>query len=74
MSREEVVDYRSEPCPSPVIKTIKKVMNMRSGECLVIYTDLEECVELIKNALELLSVKSIEVSRVNNYWVIRVTK
>lgn len=74
MSTEEILDFRGEQCPGPIIKTIRKLTSISSGCVLVIYTDVEECVELIKNTLELMEFKSFSINREKNYWIIRIEK
>jgi len=71
---KEVLDFRGEPCPGPLIKTIRKLADALNGVLIEVLTDIEECVKAISETLELLEVKNISVERVNNYWRIRIEK
>ncbi|MEM4620854.1 MAG: sulfurtransferase TusA family protein [Desulfurococcaceae archaeon] len=73
LSCREVFDFRRKSCPEPVIKTIRKVTSMSSGDCLIIYVDKEDCLELIKNTLELMGIKH-RILREQNYWIINIEK
>jgi len=68
----ETLDFRGEPCPGPLVKTIRKISSMSSGSELVILTDIEDCVKIIRETLELLGVKSINITHEKNYWIIHV--
>jgi len=68
----ETLDFRGEPCPGPLVKTIRKISSMSSGSELVILTDIEECMKIIRETLELIGVKTISIRHENNYWIIHI--
>ena len=70
----EILDYRGEPCPGPLVKTVRKISNMREGSEIYILTDIEECMKTIRETLELLDIKEVNVKRETSYWVIHVKK
>ena len=48
----KVLDFRGVKCPEPVVKTVDEVARSRVGDELVVYSDSEECVKAIVEALE----------------------
>ena len=70
---KRVLDFRGEPCPGPLVKTIRVLSSMKEGEVLHVLTDIEECMKSIREAVELLDVERVEVVRENGYWVIKVS-
>jgi len=65
---EKVMDFRGEPCPGPLIKTVKTLSNLGENKELVVLTDIEECMKTIKEAVELLDVTEVTVKRENKHW------
>ncbi|MET1159782.1 MAG: sulfurtransferase TusA family protein [Thermoprotei archaeon] len=70
MNSEKILDFRGEPCPGPLIRTIRTISSMKKGEVLVVLTDIEECMKSIRDSVELLEPANIEVSRESGYWKI----
>jgi len=70
MENGRVLDFRGEPCPGPLVKTIRTLSSMKEGEELIVITDIEECMKTIREAVELLDVESIEVVEENRCWKI----
>jgi len=70
----EVLDFRGEPCPAPLIKTIRKIANLEKGGEVIVLTDREDCVTTIRETLELLEIRTLVIERAEDHWMIRITK
>lgn len=70
----EYLDLRNKPCPGPLVRTIRKVTYMEAGSKLIVLTNSEECVRVIRELVSALDVKSVEVVNEGTHWSIRVEK
>jgi TusA-related sulfurtransferase len=46
------LDFRGEECPGPLVKTIRVLSKLRKGEKLVVLTTSKDCVEMLKQTIE----------------------
>jgi len=67
-----VLDVREEECPGPLVKTARTFAKLSKGDELIILTNIEECVHLIRETVETLNVDSIHIKKIKNYWEIVV--
>jgi len=67
-----VLDVRGEECPGPLVKATRMLAKLSKGDELVILTDIEECVRLIRETVEMLNVSFIHVEQTEDYWKITV--
>lgn len=67
-----VLDVRGEECPRPLVKMARMLAELGKNEELVILTDIEECVRLIRETAEMLNVRFTSVERMKGYWRITV--
>jgi len=69
---DKVLDFRGKECPEPLIKTSKILSNIKKGDKATILTDIEDCVRLIKELIEISNVEDLSVEKTNGYWIIKV--
>jgi len=68
------LDFRGEDCPGPLVKTIRALTKIKRGEQLTILTTSKECVEMIKQTIEVFEIAKIEIHRKDNYYEIYLEK
>lgn len=72
MADEHVLDVRGEGCPSPVVKVVRKLAGIPAGGKLKVITDIEECVRLIRETVEVLEFK-VKVENIGREcWVLTI--
>lgn len=68
----KILDFRGEECPEPIIKTSRVLSKMKKGDSMTILTDIEECVRLIKELIDIFNVEELDTKKVNDHWIIKV--
>jgi TusA-related sulfurtransferase len=68
------LDFRGEECPGPLVKTIRVLSKLRKGEKLMVLTTSKDCVEMLKQTIEVFGIAKIEVYNVDNYYKIYLEK
>ena len=68
--QEKILDYRGEECPTPLIKVARVIADIKEETKIIILTNVEECVNLLKETLEAFKASNIETRKMNSYWSI----
>jgi len=68
----KVLDVRGLQCPEPLLRIVKVVEELNTGEVVDVITDVPECVNLIKEAVEGFELGLVEVLNKDGYFVLRV--
>ena len=66
------LDVRGEDCPSPLTKVARVLAELDKSDELIILVDSDECLQLIRELAETLSVNTIHVAKEEDYWKIKV--
>ncbi|BAB66982.1 sulfurtransferase TusA family protein [Sulfurisphaera tokodaii] len=69
----EVVDATNAECPEPFMKTVAKLMSIKSGSVKVLFKD-PKCVDMIKEAINLMNCKIIELTNQNGVYLMIIEK
>jgi len=67
-----VLDMRGLQCPEPLIRIVKVIEGLGTGDVVDVVTDVPECVNLIKEAVEGFGLGLVEVLNKGEYFVLRV--
>ncbi len=70
----EILDFRGEPCPTPLVKTVRKIARMKENDEIKILTDEKECVEYIKEIIPSLGVELLSIDEEEGFWIIHIKK
>jgi len=62
-----VLDARGKGCPKPAVEALKIFNELKPGEELVLYTDEEKCLDIIKGFIATLGMGSLEYRRKDGY-------
>jgi len=68
------LDFRGEDCPGPLVKTIRALSKIKRGEQLTVLTTSKECIEMIKQTIEVFEIAKIEIYSKDNYYEIYLEK
>lgn len=74
MVRRTVLDFRGEECPGPLVRTLRRLAEAEAGDVLIVYTDVEECVRMIKEAVEEMGLGRVEVVDSGAYKELHITR
>jgi len=69
-----LLDFRNEECPGPLVKTVRVLTKVRKGDKLIVLTTSKECVEMLKQTIEAFGIAKIEVYNEANYYKIYLEK
>ena len=67
------VDYRGVECPEPLIKVTREIARLPEGAQLIVLTDIHQCVNMIKEAVEGLGLGTVTVNEKEGYYELIVT-
>jgi len=62
-----ILDVRGKGCPNPAYEALKVFSELRSGEELVVYTDEEQCLYIIKGFIDALDNGVVEHRKKDGY-------
>ena len=62
-----VLDARGKGCPRPAVEALKIFSELKPGEELVVYTDEEKCLEIIKGFIAALGIGTLEHRKRDGY-------
>lgn len=69
----EVIDATNSECPEPFMKTVAKLMNMKSGSLKILFKD-PKCVDMISEAVKLMDCKILETTNQNGVYTMVIEK
>ena len=69
----EIIDATNLECPEPFMKTVAKLMSIKSGTIKVMFKD-PKCVDMITEAVKLMDCKIIESTNQNGVYVMVIEK
>jgi len=68
------LDFRGEECPGPLVKTVKVLSKVRRNEKIVVLTTSKQCVDMLKQTIELFRVAKMEIYNRDNFYEIYIEK
>ena len=68
----KVLDVRGLQCPEPLLRIVKVVEELNTGEVVDVITDVPECVNLIKETVEGFELGLVEVLNRGEYFILRI--
>ncbi len=69
-----ILDFRGEECPGPLIKTLRKLVNAKKGEEIIVLTDSKECVNVLRESIVPLGLGSFDFRQEGSYYRIIIVK
>ncbi|ADM28156.1 conserved hypothetical protein [Ignisphaera aggregans DSM 17230] len=69
-----ILDFRGEECPGPLVKTLRKLVNAKKGEEIIVLTDSKECVNVLRESIVPLGLGSFDVKQEDSYYKITIIK
>jgi len=67
-----MLDMRGLQCPEPLIRIVKVIEGLGTGEVVDVVTDVPECVNLIKETVEGFELGLVEVLNRGEYFILRI--
>lgn len=68
----KTLDYRGIDCPEPLVKVVRELSRSSKDDVITVLTDIPNCVQAIKETIEVLEVAIIEVVEVGGYWELKI--
>jgi len=69
----EIIDATNSECPEPFMKTVAKLMSIKSGAVKVMFKD-PKCVDMITEAVKLMDCKISETTNQNGVYTMIIEK
>jgi len=68
------LDFRGEECPGPLVKTVRELSKARKNEKIVVLTTSKQCIDMLRQTIELFGVAKMEIYNRDNFYEIYIEK